>query len=113
MIEAVTQRDRAKGELLLDRLGEFELKFVLNQFRKHTDVKLGDKIERVCNKHFYSKFKFLDNISYDERVHDSIFSKEIYIMKYPYTPTAAALQNIVNKIAANGTQPELKRSAVL
>ena len=113
VIEAVTQRDRAKGELLLDRLGEFELKFVLNQFRKHTDVKLGDKIERVCNKHFYSKFKFLDNISYDERVHDSIFSKEIYIMKYPYTPTAAALQNIVNKIAANGTQPELKRSAVL
>jgi len=113
VIETVMKIDKSKGELLLDRLAQFELKFVLNQFRKHTDVKLGDKIERVCNKHFYSKFKFLDNISYDERVHDSIFSKEVYIVKYPYTPTAAALQNIVNKMASNGKDATLNRSVAL
>ncbi|MGD2125071.1 MAG: P-loop NTPase [Desulfobacteraceae bacterium] len=112
LIEYVKKHDHEKGKLLQDRLAEFELKFVLNQFRKQTDVTLGDKIERVCNKHFYSRFRFLDNIVYDERVHDSIFSKEVYINKYPYTSTATALESIANKIVSNGIDPAVQPSSL-
>jgi len=102
IIELVIQHDYDKGQSLKSDLNEFELKFVLNQFHKQTDATLGDKIERVCNKHFYSKFRFLENISYDERVHDSIYSKKIFVNKYPYTSTATALRSIAKKIADNG-----------
>ena len=84
------------------KLSEIEFKFILNQFRKQTDATLGQKIERVCNKHFYSKFSFLGNITYDEKVYDSIFLKEIYINKYPYTITAMDMQTILTRMTGNG-----------
>ena len=71
----------------------------INQFRKNLDPALGDKIETVLNRHFYSSFQFLGNISYDERIHDSILSKNIYIHKFPYTTTAIDLKTIADKIS--------------
>jgi len=93
--------DPNKSKLLESKLGEFKFKFVLNQFRKQIDINLGEKIEKVCNKHFYSIFKFLGNISYDERVCDSIYSKTIYINRYPHTLTTMELQSIERKIIRN------------
>jgi flagellar biosynthesis protein FlhG len=98
IVEFIIDREQTQGASLRQKLSEFQLKFVLNQFRKQTDSTLGEKIERVCNRHFYSRFQFLENIEFDERVYDSIFSKEVYIVKYPYTATATALQNISAKI---------------
>ncbi|RPI75752.1 MAG: MinD/ParA family protein [Desulfobacteraceae bacterium] len=118
VVEFIIEQDQTHGSILRQRLSEFQLKFVLNQFRKQTDSTLGDKIERVCNRHFYSRFQFLENIEYDDRVYDSIYLKEIYIAKYPYTATATALQNISAKILgpSAGALPvqdltELMRSA--
>lgn len=118
VVEFIIEHDHTHGSILRQRLSEFQLKFVLNQFRKQTDSTLGDKIERVCNRHFYSRFHFLENIEYDDRVYDSIYLKEIYIAKYPYTATATALQNISAKILgpSAGALPvqdltELMRSA--
>jgi len=62
--------------------------------QKQTDEKLGEKIEKICNRHFYSNFQFLGNIRFDPRVNDSILSKQIYIEKYAYTLTSTDLQNI-------------------
>ena len=118
VVEFIIEQDQTHGSTLRQKLSEFQLKFVLNQFRKQTDSTLGDKIERVCNRHFYSRFQFLENIEFDDRVYDSICLKEVYIVKYPYTATATALQNISAKILGNtpGSLPvqdltELVRSA--
>lgn len=101
-IEMIMNRDRNKGERLRKELGAFNLKFIINQCRKWTDAGLGDKIQKVCNKHFYSTFQFLENVGYDERVHDAVSSKRVFIDTYPHTPTAVALKNIAEKIAGNG-----------
>lgn len=118
VVEFIIEQDQTHGSTLRQKLSEFQLKFVLNQFRKQTDSTLGDKIERVCNRHFYSRFQFLENIEFDDRVYASICLKEVYIVKYPYTATATALQNISAKILGNapGSLPvqdltELVRSA--
>ncbi len=94
IIETIMQHDPQKGEMLQKKLGDFQFKFIINQFRKTSDSSLGKKIEKVCNRHFFSEFKFLGNISYDERVHDSIFTKKIYVNKYSYTISAIDLNNI-------------------
>ena len=94
--------DPEKRKLLQAKLNKFKFKFVLNQFRKQMDINLGDKIEKVCNRHFYSKFEFLGNISYDERVCDSIYSKILFINRYPHTLASIELQSIEKKMTKSG-----------
>ncbi len=94
IINAVTRQDPGKGALLKEKLGEFHFRFVVNQLRKNDDPSLGIKIEKVCNRHFYSKFTFMGNIRFDERVHDSIRMRQPFITKYSHTPSANDLARI-------------------
>ena len=113
IVDIVIKHNPNKGRMLRNKLSGFKFRFVLNQFRKQTDVALGTKIENVCNKNFYFKFQCLGNISYDDKEYDSIFSKKIYVNKYPYTLTAMGLQNISKKLTENGQNsilPSLKIS---
>ena len=113
IVDIVIKHNPDKGRMLRNKLNGFKFRFILNQFRKQTDVALGTKIENVCNKHFYFKFQCLGNISYDEKVYDSIFSKKIYVNKYPYTLAAMDLQNISKQLTENGQNsilPSLKIS---
>ncbi len=94
IIDRVLKYDPEKEELLRESLARFHFNMILNQFRKTNDASLGEKIKIVCNRHFYSDFEFFGNISYDDRVHDSVNQKKLYVNKYPYTETATDLKSI-------------------
>jgi flagellar biosynthesis protein FlhG len=101
IIDIVLKRDPDKEMLLKERLSEFNFKLIINQFRKNYDKNLGRKIRMVCNQHFYSTFQFLGNISYDERVVESVFARKLYVQKYPYTTTSIDLKKIADLITKN------------
>jgi flagellar biosynthesis protein FlhG len=105
IIDILIEQEPEKGQFLESKLGEYGFNIILNQFRRKSDSSLGEKIERVCDKHFYSRFEFLGNVSYDERVHDSILSRNIYVNTYPYTVTATDLKNVADKMSDNGQTP--------
>ena len=92
IVDRVMTKDPDRGKLLEKELRKLVFKLVLNQYRKHIDEELGNKIEKVCNRHFYAGFQFLGNITYDERVHNSVLAKTIFANKYPYTPTSTDLK---------------------
>jgi flagellar biosynthesis protein FlhG len=98
IIEFVLKYDPDRENFLKNKLSEFKFKLIINQFRKNIDATLGDKIETVCNRHFYSDFQFLGNIGYDERIPDSVVSKNIYVNKYPYTTSSVDLDKIAKKM---------------
>jgi flagellar biosynthesis protein FlhG len=98
IINAVTRQDPEKGALLKEKLGDFHFSFVVNQLRKNDDPSLGDKIEKVCNRHFYSKFTFMGNIRFDEQIHDSIRMRQTFISKYSHTPSANDLARIARSL---------------
>ncbi len=98
VVDHVLKREPERGALLEKELGKLSFKLVLNQYRKHIDETLGEKIEKVCNRHFYAGFQFLGNIAYDERVHNSIVSKTIFAHKYPYTPTSTDLKHATERM---------------
>ena len=52
----------------------------------------------VCSRHFYSRFDCLGLINYDDRVHDSILSRALYVQKYPYTTAAVDLRNMAGDL---------------
>jgi len=101
IIEIMLKHDPDREKFLRNSLSEFKFKFILNQFRKNLDLTMGDKIEDLCNRHFYSNFQFLGNVGYDVRIHDSVLSKEIFIHRYPYTPPAMDMKKIAEKIINN------------
>jgi flagellar biosynthesis protein FlhG len=98
VIEIVLKYDPDRENFLRNRLSEFKFKFILNQFRKNLDATMGNKIEDLCNRHFYSNFQFLGNVGYDVRIHDSVLSKKIFVQRYPYTPPAMDMKKIAEKI---------------
>ena len=101
IIDIVLKRDPDKELFLREKLSEFNFKLILNQFRKNNYPTLGQKIATVYNRHFYSTFQFLGNISYDERVMGSVISRKLYIHRYPYTTTSIDLKKIADVIIKN------------
>jgi flagellar biosynthesis protein FlhG len=98
VIDRILQYDPEKETVLRQSLARFRFNMVLNQFRKTNDATLGQKLKIVCNRHFYSAFEFLGNIGYDDRVHDSINLKKMFVNKYPYTETATDLKGITKEL---------------
>ena len=102
IIDEVLKYDPTKEQFLRDSLGNFQFKFIINQFRRMSDTNFGDKIQAVCNRHFYSDFQFLGNIVYDERVSTSILVKKLFIQKNPDAPASLDLRDISKRILRNG-----------
>ncbi len=98
IINIVLKYDPDREEFLKKKLSELRFKIIINLFRKNLDPKLGDKIETVCTQHFYSNFQFLGNISYDERIYDSVFSEKFFVLKYPDTTASIDLKKIADEI---------------
>ena len=101
ILKIVSKYHPDKVAHLKNKLREFEFKLILNQFRKNMDSSLGNKIETVCNRHFHSNFQFVGTIRYDEQIHDAVFSKTLYVQKYPHTQSSNDLKKIAEKITKN------------
>ncbi|MDQ1335764.1 MAG: P-loop NTPase [Thermodesulfobacteriota bacterium] len=100
IVDRVMKREPERAKYLEGELNKLTFRLILNQHRSHIDTHLGQKIEKVCNRHFYSQFKFLGNIAHNERVSDSIIAKKIFVLKYPYTATTTDLKSLANRIVA-------------
>jgi len=98
IIERILRYDPGKKDLMQQHLSSFTFHLVINQFRKTNDARIGDKLKMVCGRHFYSGFDALGIVNYDDRVHDSILSRTLYVHKYPYTTAAVDLRNIAGEI---------------
>ena len=98
IIRRILKYDPEKEAFLKKKLNQLQFNIIINQFRKNLDPKLGDKIETACNRHFYSSFQFLGNISYNEGVYDSVLAQKPFVLKYPYTTSSVELKKIADKI---------------
>ena len=94
IIEIALKHDPEKEPLFRSQLSKFKFKFIFNQFRNNLDTTLGNQFETICNRHFYSIFEFLGYVNFDGRIQDAIFSKTLYVHRYPHTQSAADLKNI-------------------
>ncbi|MBU0989826.1 MAG: P-loop NTPase [Proteobacteria bacterium] len=104
IVDCVMRNDPSRAKLLREELHRLKFKLILNQYRRHIDETFGNKIEKVCNRHFYAQFQFLGNIAYNDRVYESIMARKIFVAKYPYTPTSTDLKNVANDMVGNKVQ---------
>lgn len=97
-IDRVLKHDPKREPLLRESIRRFQFGFVINQFRKTADPQLGQKMEKVCNRHFYSKFNFLGSLNYDDRVSESIFRRTLFTLQHPDASASQVLNNICEKL---------------
>jgi flagellar biosynthesis protein FlhG len=100
IVEMALKYDPEHEKQLRNAISRYQFGFVLNQLRTGNTM-LGKNIETVCNRHFYSTFKFLGNVSFDERVSNSIIKKTLFALRHPDAATSQALNGIC-KALVNG-----------
>jgi len=98
LIERVQKYDPEKIPALKKRIGGFEFKILLNQMRKHADAALGNKMEAICKRHFYSPFEFIGNVNFDERVHEAVYHKDLFVTRFPGATTAGELKSVAGRL---------------
>lgn len=109
IIEMVLKYDPGREMYLRECIGGFQYNLVLNQFRKNSDVALGEKITVVCNRHFYSPFEYLGAIDFDERVMDTIGAKTLFVTQHPETKTSKDLKRIAQRIIHHSATAQAPR----
>jgi flagellar biosynthesis protein FlhG len=112
IIDIIMTYDPENGPFLKTRIGQFQFKLILNQFRKIADISLGDKITHVCNRHFYSPFDFLGRVAFDERVMDSIYARKLHVKNHPASATVLELKQIAGLLADGKPAPPLLQQAL-
>lgn len=104
IVDFMLRNEPDNGDRLKRQVAKLNFKFILNQFRKNMDLTLGEKIETVCNRHFYSRFEFLGNIDFDERVLDAVLKKKLFVREYPDAETVLRLRKIAERLTLHNRQ---------
>lgn len=98
LLAVLKNMEPEEGMMVEDTLQSFQFKLVLNQVRKQDNPKIGVMICKIIEKHLGLKIQFIGNVSYDDRVHDSVCNKGPFIDNYPYSQATLDLKTIVKGI---------------
>lgn len=98
LLDLVREMDPEQGEKLAEALRAFQFQLVVNQVRRQDNRNLGALICKIIKKHLGLQITFAGNISYDDRIHNSVCQKVSYIRKYPYTQAATDIRDICNNM---------------
>jgi flagellar biosynthesis protein FlhG len=109
-LRCVEEYDPDRLRELKQRLVDFRFHIVINQHRKSTDPTLGLRLQAVCNRHFEAPFQFTGRIDYDERIHDTIYQKKLFVELFPNAPSALHLKHIARELIRYNPIEEEKRN---
>ncbi len=97
-LRCVETHDAGRLQHLKEHLANFRFHIVINQNRKSTDPTLGLKLETVCNRHFSAPFRYTGRIDFDERIHDAVYQKKLFVELFPNTQAALNLKHIAKEL---------------
>jgi flagellar biosynthesis protein FlhG len=101
IFKVVEEDDPENLTLLKEKLARNKFNIIVNQHRKFTDPALGLKMETVCNRHFYSPFRYIGHVDFDERVHDAVYQRKLFVELYPNTTTSTDIKKITLELTRN------------
>jgi len=97
--------DPAYGAILYRALKSFRPGLIVNKARSERDVLLGRAISDVAQKYLLVDLDFLGAIPYDERVESSLRRLSPFVLDYPTSPVASALDAIADRLFERSKVP--------
>lgn len=104
LVSLMKEQYPKKGKDLERSVRNINFHLVLNQLRKKDNPRLGSLMCDMVNKYLGIKMKFSGNITYDDRVHDSVCERDAFIYRYPYTQAALDIRHFCNNILSSSNQ---------
>lgn len=92
LLQMVKELNPEKGDVLERELQAFQFRLAINQLRKQDNPRTGELICKIIERHLGLRISFAGNISFDDRVHDSVCRKVSFVDRFPYTQTALDLR---------------------
>lgn len=99
ILKLVEEKNFERVDYLKKILSQFEFNIIINQYRKTADPALGLNMATVCNRHFYSPFRFIGHVGFDERVHDAVYQKKLFVELYPNTSACADIKHVARELS--------------
>ncbi len=98
LLDVLREIDPEKGRVLEETLHGFQFKLVVNQLRKQDNPKIGGLICQIVERHLSLRMQFIGNVSFDERVHEGLCSKGLFVDRYGYSQVTADLKALARGI---------------
>lgn len=99
-MEIMRERNQGEERIYREYFETTQFKLVINQMRERDDSSLGEYICRIIRRHLGMKIGFLGNIAFDNRVHDSVCDRAVFVDKYPYTQTTTDIRKLSQTLLA-------------
>ena len=93
------------GRDLLQCLGGFSFKLIINQARGQDSQRFGDSLLKLFRRHFYSRFELIGVIEYDEKIIEAVTSKQLFVKKYPRSRITHDLTRVARQILSSKSGP--------
>jgi flagellar biosynthesis protein FlhG len=94
-----------RGRDLLQCLGRFSFKLIINQARGQDSQRFGDNLLKLFRRHFYSRFELIGMIEYDPKIIEAVTSKQLFVKKYARSRITHDLTKIAKHILSSKSSP--------
>jgi len=112
LLHIMKEMDPEKGNMLEKALSTLHFKLTLNQLRKYDNPNTGNLICKIIERHLALKMYFTGNISFDDRVHNSVCRKIPFLDLYPYTQTTLDLRECYKNLLSIHDVHPIQQDAV-
>lgn len=98
VLDRVKELDRGRGEALEDFLREVSASVIVNQAKTSEDFSIGSSMQSACRQYFGLRMDFLGNVSYDDRVEESICRRTPLVTSFEDSRAGKDLKRILETI---------------
>jgi len=79
-------------------LEKISFKIIINQVKNQNSQTTGEALLKLCQRHFYSRFELIGAIDQDEKIKDAIYSKQLFVRKFPFSKTTYNLMRTTRNL---------------
>lgn len=111
LLRQIERESPLTGGIVREAIGNFDLKFILNQVRTQADAEIGYGIRNVCRKYFGINIDFLGHLEYDSAVWQSVRRRRPLAVEFPSSPIMPKIQTFVSTMLSEEAERLQRKKA--
>ncbi len=98
LLKTIKKYDSYTYHKIIEWVGNFQLKLIINQTRETEDLELGEAIALLVRKHFGLNMEFVGHLPHDDRLFKSTKNYQPFLSAHPYSLTTKCLKGITKRL---------------
>lgn len=98
LLKEVNKIDPECAEKLIQEIGSFRPRLIMNQIRTKDDILIGDSIKDLSKKFLGVNLNYIGYVNYDERLKIAAKKRLLLFSEFPNCGAAICIRNIVDRL---------------